>query len=141
MARPAGYNSWREMIRRCTVPHRREWARYGGRGIEVCERWRFSFENFMADMGPRPSSRHSIDRYPNNNGNYEPGNCRWATKSQQALNTRKVVMPGATNLRGKWQAQIDVAGKNIYLGLFPTCEEASAAFLLAKAIRDGESAP
>lgn len=57
----------------------------------ICSRWRDSFENFMSDVGPRPSEKHSIDRYPDNNGNYEPGNVRWATASEQARNTRRTV--------------------------------------------------
>lgn len=79
------YRSWHAMIQRCTNPKTIRWARYGGRGIKVCQRWLNSFENFLADMGlkPEPKHRYSIDRYPNNDGNYEPGNCRWATWSQQ----------------------------------------------------------
>lgn len=74
------------MINRCERPTYRGWHRYGGRGITICERWRISFENFFADMGERPTPKHSLDRYPNNDGNYEPANCRWATKKQQSEN-------------------------------------------------------
>jgi hypothetical protein len=80
------YRIWNAMRNRCTNPKATDWKRYGGRGIQVCERWE-RFENFSADMGSRPSPTHSIDRV-NNDGNYEPGNCRWATASEQALNRR-----------------------------------------------------
>jgi hypothetical protein len=74
------------MIERCTNPHDTDWKNYGGRGIAVCDRWRHSFEAFLEDMGEKPPG-HSIDRI-NNDGNYEPGNCRWATASEQQHNKR-----------------------------------------------------
>jgi hypothetical protein len=72
------------MHRRCRDPRRPGFDRYGGRGIVVCDRWSM-FANFLADMGERPPGM-SIDRFPDNDGNYEPANCRWATSSQQAQN-------------------------------------------------------
>jgi hypothetical protein len=74
------------MLARCNNPKRDKYKDYGGRGITVCERW-LEFENFLEDMGERPEGK-TLDRYPNKNGNYEPGNCRWATHSQQMRNRR-----------------------------------------------------
>lgn len=79
------YRSWCHMKERCSNPNEKMFHRYGGRGITVCDRWLRSFENFYADVGPAPSPLHSIDRIEND-GNYEPGNVRWAVKSEQARN-------------------------------------------------------
>ncbi len=79
---------WHVMIARCHNPESQSFPYYGARGITVCRRWRDSFEDFLSDMGPRPSPEHSLDRFPDQNGNYEPGNVRWATREQQARNMR-----------------------------------------------------
>jgi hypothetical protein len=82
------YRCWTSLIDRCENNNNPKYEDYGGRGIKVCQRWRKSYESFLADMGRKPSAAHSIDRI-DNDGNYEPGNCRWATASEQNLNQRK----------------------------------------------------
>jgi len=82
------YISWQHMKSRCHNPNNKAYHNYGARGIIVCERWRDSFENFLEDMGDKPGKSYTIDRYPNNDGNYEPSNCRWATKGEQQRGRR-----------------------------------------------------
>jgi hypothetical protein len=84
-SKTAEYRCWAHILSRCLNPNVKEYARYGGRGITVCDQWLTDFPAFLADMGPRPSSAHSIDRI-DNDGNYEPGNCRWAMRTVQSRN-------------------------------------------------------
>lgn len=81
------YGTWLRMIARCHKPSNVDWVNYGGRGIQVCRAWRESFEQFVTDMPARPSLQHTLDRI-DNDGDYTPGNVRWATKSEQCRNTR-----------------------------------------------------
>jgi hypothetical protein len=93
------YKSWMSMRGRCYRPEAHGYRHYGGKGISVCERWRNSFANFLADLGPRPNGC-TIDRI-DNTGNYTPSNCRWSTKSQQSRNrscARRVIYRGKERL-------------------------------------------
>lgn len=84
MAGSRTYKSWIAAVYRCTVKGSTHWKRYGGRGVKVCDRW-LKFENFYADMGERPEGK-TLDRFPDGDGDYQPGNCRWATPKEQAAN-------------------------------------------------------
>lgn len=86
------YRAWQGMKNRCYNELSQDYKDYGAKGIIVCDRWRYSFENFFEDMGIAPSKEHSLDRFPNRAGNYELDNCRWATKKQQSENRDYCVM-------------------------------------------------
>jgi hypothetical protein len=127
------------MRRRCRAKNRWSYKYYGGRGIKICERWS-SYENFLADMGRKPSPAHSLDRI-NNDGDYEPGNCQWATSVQQVRNRRHPAGPsGARGVLIKRDprgyvyihARIWQNGRLRQLGAFNTVEEAAAAYDAAK---------
>jgi len=91
MKKSPEYKSWAAMKQRALNPNNNRYTDYGERGVKVCERWRDSFENFLADMGPKPSAQHSIDRI-DVMGDYTPENCRWATPTEQARNRRTTVL-------------------------------------------------
>lgn len=91
-SRTPEYRSWEHMRDRCGNPRSKKYPRYGGRGIRVCAEWQVSFDAFFAYVGPRPSPAHTLDRFPNNDGDYEPNNVRWATKQEQSWNSSCVHM-------------------------------------------------
>lgn len=93
------YASWCAAKGRCYNPRNARYSQYGGRGITMCERWRTSFANFLADMGSRPSPLHTLDRYPDNDGPYSPENCRWAPPKDQSCNTRRTVHVDGMSLK------------------------------------------
>src|SRR5258705_1681231 len=86
MSRSPEFQAWTDLKRRCCDPGNASYRHYGGKGIAVAPEWANDFVAFYAYVGPRPSNRHSVDRYPNREGNYEPGNVRWATLEQQNQN-------------------------------------------------------
>lgn len=109
------WRAWKGMLERCYLESYEQFHNYGGRGIAVCDRWRESFENFFADMGTRPGPKYSLDRI-DNNGNYEPGNCRWATPAQQLHNQRRTVMlthDGITLPLVEWAEKVGIAPETI----------------------------
>jgi hypothetical protein len=124
------YSLWNTMKNRCSNPNVAGYEYYGGRGISVCERWLNSFPNFIADMGPRPSPEHSIDRI-NNNGNYEPANCRWATAEEQVLNRRNnnlIEHNGITKPVTAWSKQLGIHVSTLRYRLFNLKWNSSRAF-------------
>lgn len=104
------YNVWCGMIKRCYDPDSKDFKNYGGRGISVCERWRSDCNAFLEDMGFRPEGT-SLDRFPDNNGNYEPGNCRWASIHEQANNRRTTIyveIDGVSKPQAVWCRELNV---------------------------------
>lgn len=101
------------MLTRCRNPNHHSYERYGTKGIKVCQRWQESFANFLADMGPAPSPKHSIDRI-DGRGDYEPDNCRWATATVQSRNTthaRAITFDGQTHCITEWAEVLGISKK------------------------------
>lgn len=113
LSRTSTYTIWKTMVARCTRPHAKDFPRYGGRGITVCERWR-TFANFLADMGERPAGL-TLDR-KDGTGGYEPANCRWATPKEQARNRRNNVLlthDGQTATVAEWAERTGLERKTL----------------------------
>lgn len=129
------YKTWKNIIARCNNKNNPLYNYYGQRGIKVCDRW-LNVANFIEDMYPTFKEGLSIDR-ENNDLGYEPSNCRWTNKTIQARNTKKIYSHNTSGYRGviysnkslksPYQAQIKVNGKNIYIGLYNTAENAAKA--------------
>ena len=104
------YRAWRSMKERCSLPSNIMWKNYGGRGIKICDRWIGSFECFLKDMGELPFKGAQLDRI-DNNGNYEPSNCRWVTKFQNMLNKRNTVIVeynGKSQTLKEWSIELNM---------------------------------
>lgn len=111
------YLIWAHMKTRCYNKNYKLYHCYGGRGIIVCDRWLNSFENFISDMGKRPTSKHSLDRFPNQNGIYEPENCRWATPKEQQGNRRNnkwIEHNGKRMIQADWARELNMDVRKLH---------------------------
>ncbi len=114
------YKRWKSMQSRCHSVNSKSYQNYGGRGIKVCEQWLYSFDNFLKDMGECPSAEYTLERI-NNQGNYEPLNCKWATKKEQNRNTsrnRLIQYKGETHCIGEWAEILGISKNTIYKRLY-----------------------
>lgn len=115
MSKTPTWHSWQGMMTRCYNANVIEYPDYGGRGIIVCDRWRESFENFLADMGIRPDDK-TLDRFPDKNGDYTPENCRWATQKEQGRNQRSnwlITFNGRTQCLSAWAEEVGISQESI----------------------------
>lgn len=130
------YRIWCGMRARCMNPNVHIYSHYGGRGIKLCKRWTDAYINFLADMGRRPSDLHSIERI-NNDGNYEPSNCRWATDKEQARNTRttfRVEFQGVVKPLLTWSEELGLSYVMLYKRIYERKWDVARAFTQPKRI-------
>lgn len=116
-AKTREYRTWSEIIQRCHNPKSTAYPYYGAKGVTVCDRWRESFESFLEDMGEKPSPDHSIDRVETT-GNYDPENCRWATRKEQdqnKRNTRRIKFLGRTECLAEWARILGIPYSSLLL--------------------------
>ena len=120
MTKTPEYDAWKHMKDRCFNPNYQHYSHYGGRGIGVCDRWKNSFENFLADMGTKPSPKHSLDRI-DNDGDYCPENCKWSTKKEQQNNQRNnkplITIGSKTYTIAQWGIEMGYGKTVIYMRL------------------------
>jgi hypothetical protein len=123
LSRTPEYHAWANMLSRCRATNKNH-KHYAERGIKVCDRWKNSFLSFLHDVGKRPSQLHTLDRFPDNNGDYQPGNVRWATMAEQTRNTRQNVLieiNGRKRILTDWCSEfgIDIATvkSRVYRGM------------------------
>lgn len=112
--------TWLNMRARCLNPRHRQYADYGGRGITICDRWKLSFSAFLTDMGEVPDGLQ-LDRFPDNDGNYEPGNCRWATPKENCVNRRNthlITHCGATKSLTEWAEQAGLTRRGLWQRIY-----------------------
>ena len=110
------YDTWRTMWQRCTNPNRKGYSFYGGAGVSVADRWR-EFDAFLADVGSKPTAAHTLDRWPNQGGNYEPGNVRWATRGEQARNkkdNRWIEFGGRRMILADWAKEVGIGRDSMW---------------------------
>jgi hypothetical protein len=133
------------MLLRCGDQESKDWANYGERGISVCDQWKNSFEAFLGDVGLRPSLKHSIDRFPNQNGNYEPRNVRWATQLEQANNTRAnriIVVEGERLTIGEAMRKFGLMRHDVIKAANSTSSSETATFIGARMmVRHAQALP
>lgn len=128
------YTAWCTMKNRCYTKTHKNYEEWGGRGIRVCSRWLESFDNFIEDMGQKPSRQHSLDRI-NNNGDYEPSNCRWATSKQQnsnKRNRRNLEYNGDVKSLSEWAALLGIDKRLLWQKLATSTFSEAYEFYLAK---------
>ncbi|RLA42161.1 MAG: hypothetical protein DRQ64_00265 [Gammaproteobacteria bacterium] len=119
MSRSSEYQVWGALVQRCTNPNNPNYPKYGGRGITVNPLWVESFEAFFQEIGARPSMQHSVDRIDNGQG-YEPGNVRWATRSEQQRNTRRnrlLTLGDKTQCMSAWAEELGISRKTLHMRL------------------------